>query len=1176
MSIKKQASTKKRRGREAHSASKPTSPINKLRGAIGDQKNWGRMYSALDSLKNDASPRDFDRMFKFSMSSLMTPIAVASAKQIKKPAQIQSVVPLDSINIYREIAWATTLILNNRRTIETFLSLRNQFLAEFSQGSYSSAIALLDKIDEDCGYSLWTLEFRIATEALAGGFERQKLFVNNFIARGRRTFVAFFASHIGERNEARVTKQSFESRLRERAKTWNTKNDQMSYILYKLIGAQTLSLTEAADIICYEASSSIIDLYETYIDVLIAINESPQLKRGRVFEQVEKIGLIEDHCLKNLRVVYSNEEIEDIPPSPDYLNHFLSGEYDESAHLITDHLSTNPDDPVAILLASKLSALGFVVSVENNEFLGYLLPLLSQFLLQDNGADLAAQALERLSLNLRFLPISACIANLLNETSISIIGEIATATAVRSKYPSILRALSLLGERRSNETLKLIDSDCDATWQYETLSYLGPIKPCSLLSKEALCYAQIRYGRIASKSGLVFSNLDGLRLSELTYFRQEESILRAWFLHLEGDVYGAIQHSVSTAVSKPVLIRSLPFIKLFEHRGFRDLKQLDREPCLAIGLFLYITLTHESTKDVSLKVAWKQFHKAHGVSKPSELRSKFSEFDSEQFLFFLRNVCTQEIMELSSAFSNPTDLDRERLQICILLSELDTDQCNDYDDEIIELTRRLSIEDGVQQVESSRVYVDMLGLQRWCHQVLNEQFLRYRDYANAGIQAANIDLERTILAILKKADNSLEIRSFLDNYDINADLLLAELIEECANQFLSLPRFGLDAYLGSRVRHGSLEGAFRNPLEKRLLITKIESTTNQYEPNEHWLSIAPTKDRDKLNKLLNSFSQSIDSLLDGAISRFVHVRSADNPDGLISPWPKTHEAKRRQLTMWLLQAKTSLSKEATVEQFVEYCATTFFWPALKESLSEAADFVNTTLAGQILIELNSLDMAVEKFIQNLFGFTARIAAAKEDINAAASKVSRWFAPPQFTNLGASYLLKTGIEIGITSLKHLRPQFEALVEWEVDDRANVLLTPTAFQLINDVAFLIFGNILKHSGYYDTPVSLTDRPPIQISIRWKEPNSVEVEVQNAISPCKDISVINENVRVANEQIRDRQFESVARRRNKTGLVRLASLLNYEGSDDKLVEFGMIDDTHFRVMFAVPIFLLTSQSA
>ena len=140
-------------------------------------------------------------------------------------------------------------------------------------------------------------------------------------------------------------------------------------------------------------------------------------------------------------------------------------------------------------------------------------------------------------------------------------------------------------------------------------------------------------------------------------------------------------------------------------------------------------------------------------------------------------------MELSSAFNSPADLDRERLQICIALSELDSDRTSDYDDEIIELTRRLSIEDGVQQVESSRVYVDLLGLQRWCHQNLNELFLRYLDYAGSGLEASAEDFERSLISIFKKAGLDIHIRSFLDDYDISADSLLGELIEECASHF---------------------------------------------------------------------------------------------------------------------------------------------------------------------------------------------------------------------------------------------------------------------------------------------------------------------------------------------------------------------------------------------------------
>ena len=97
---------------------------------------------------------------------------------------------------------------------------------------------------------------------------------------------------------------------------------------------------------------------------------------------------------------------------------------------------------------------------------------------------------------------------------------------------------------------------------------------------------------------------------------------------------------------------------------------------------------------------------------------------------------------------------------------------------------------------------------------------------------------------------------------------------------------------------------------------------------------------------------------------------------------------------------------------------------------------------------------------------------------------------------------------------------------------------------------------------------------IWLRWKAPNIVEVEVQNAISRMKDIALIEANVNSAKEQIRLGQFDSVARQKNKTGLVRLASTLNYENSDDRIVNFGVVEESSFSVMFAVPIYFLTGQ--
>lgn len=1106
----------------------------------------------------------------------MTAVAIPAAKPIKKAGQIQSVAPLDTVGIHQEIAWVTTILAANSALLNKFVKLRDEFCIALSNGNYDLASACLDKADQECGLSLWTVENRIAIAALAGGFERQKAYINSLLSGDRRTFVAFFSSNVGERNESRVSKISFETRLRERAKSWNIKSDQQTYIFFKLVGASSLAPIDIADILSFEAASSAVDLYETFLDLMVIAKESfSKNGNSRILTQLAKLKHISDHCLDNLGLLYSEEILTTID-APDYLNAFLMGEYVTAAASIEKRLEEQSDDPLMILVAARLKVLGYQLDVSGNQFVEHLLSLLGSFLAQDKGSDEAAQALERFAMNFRSLPISPSIDNLVQHASSDLLGDVSALTAMRSRCICLPVRLSLLDDTRRARLLNDETKVQHATWQYERLSHIGVPTTEGLLSREAESYAAISFCKKKDQPSQAFSHLANLAASENEHFKQDSSILKAWYLEADGDIHGAILHTVKTAITKPTLLRSLPLIELFQHRGFRELKQLEREPCLSIGFFLYSSLTRESTKDVALKVAWKQFHKVHRLAKPSEIKPRVSEFDRDEILFFLRSVCTQEIMELSAAFNSPADLDRERLQICIALSELDPERSDDYDSEIIELTRRLSIEEGVQQVESSRVYVDLLGLQRWCHQNLSELFLRYMDYVGAGLEASNDELERSIILIAKKVGSDTAFLSFLDAYDISADSLLAELIEECAAHFLTLPRFGLDAFLGSRVRHGSLEGAFRSPLEARKLITKIDSTTNQYESNAYWLNADDAMSSDQraaLNRALNAFSSNIDSLLDAAISRFVHVRSAVYPDGLIWLWPLNEKGRRQLLTTWLLQAKASLSKEATIEQFVEFCATTLFWPKLKTSLADATQFVTTTLSGKIIDQLNILDAAAHKVTPNHGGLTACIRAAKSDIEAAAAKVSKWFAPPQFTDIDSSYLLKTGIEIGLTSLRHLRPQFTSEIEWDIDDRANVLLHAAGFQAINDVAFLIFGNIQKHSGYFDG-YRTVERPKIKIWLRWVDPDIIQVEVQNEISPAKDLASIETNVSAAKEQIRLGQFDTVAKQKNKTGLVRLASVLNYENSDDRVIEFGLVERSRFHVKFSVPVFLLTGQ--
>lgn len=1167
----------KRRESDSRSASKPTTPLNRLRGAVGEKKNWGKLRSALDSAKNDGPARNFDRLYNFSRISPIHGVAIPSGKTIKKHSQLQSVSPLDIANINKEISWAGTIIKSNSILLNKFIKLRQAFVDSVMAGNINKAETALDDIDQSCGLSLWAIENRIAIKALTGGFESPKIYISSIVEKDRRTFAAFFATNIGERNELRVSKNSYETRLREKIKTWRLKPGHEIYILYKLIGAEAQTLSQASEILAFEASSSPIDLYDTFIDVASCIREMPGVHAKDILETVESLRDIDDPYLKNLSIHYSTHFNFDIERN-EGLEAFLKGEYQRAAALIYERLSANPNDIVTMLLAGRLVAMGEIDNFPE-ESLGFRITnLIGKYLSHKIDNEDAAQALERISLNLRSLPISASINLLLDEISTNIWGDISISSAIRSTQRSLPIVITLFADHRTANFLQQHEST-SAPYNYERLIHAVEINSSIdfNLSQEAATFAKLTRYRSAGDFSQGLEEISQIANSEKPFLQEQAQILLAWFHLGDGNIFDALLHTVKTAVNKITLLRSLPLIEIFRNRGFRDLKQLEAEICLSIGFFLHISQTRENTKDVALKVAWKQFHKAHHIVKPSQLRAYAKSFELEQLVFFLRRVCTQEIMELSSQFNSPADLDNERLLICIALSDLDTENSSEYNSEIIELTRRLSIEDGVQQVESSRVYVDLLGLQRWCHQNLNELFLRYLDYKGAGLEASGEALERSLLALLRKSGYEKEVVNFLDGYDISADSLLAELVEAVATAFLTLPRFGLDAFLGSRVRHGSLEGGFRSPLEARRLITKIDSSSNQYESNIHWLTGIQFKSKEQRNsvdKALTNFSRNIDSLIDAAISRFVYVRTAQNSEGLITLWPSDELQKRNLLKRWIIQLKINLKPDATIEQFVDFCTNAFFWPTLKQSLSQAAGYVTTTLAGEFLKELDRLSSEIQGITKQLPLLIATIDAAKNDVEQAAIKVSKWFSPPQFTNAGSAYLLKTGIEIGITSLRHLHPRLDLTLQWNVTDRANVLLHPTAFQIINDVSFLIFGNIIKHSGFYVDTRSEGASPAVKICISWKDPGFVEVEVRSAIAEYKNIKSIEENVATALQQIELGQFDTVAQRKNKTGLVRLASTLNYERADDRTLEFGVVDENTFRVFFSVPEFFLTGK--
>ena len=57
-----------------------------------------------------------------------------------------------------------------------------------------------------------------------------------------------------------------------------------------------------------------------------------------------------------------------------------------------------------------------------------------------------------------------------------------------------------------------------------------------------------------------------------------------------------------------------------------------------------------------------------------------NEYGRKELIYFLRNVCSTKIMDISiSTFKNSQERDKERVEICNILSQIDPDNLQEYE-----------------------------------------------------------------------------------------------------------------------------------------------------------------------------------------------------------------------------------------------------------------------------------------------------------------------------------------------------------------------------------------------------------------------------------------------------------------------------------------------------------------
>lgn len=267
----------------------------------------------------------------------------------------------------------------------------------------------------------------------------------------------------------------------------------------------------------------------------------------------------------------------------------------------------------------------------------------------------------------------------------------------------------------------------------------------------------------------------------------------------------------------------------------------------------------------------KRFLKQKGVNKVSELIVD----GDEKLRFLIENVADRQVLALHRLFKNSSEVIDERILICKNLFDFYQDKR--YLEEISALSKEQTISGLVQQVDDSKIYVDIDNIKN--KELKDKEFnVLFDVFKNTDDDVKILENKSPeilqILSLLQSKGLSLTLFSKDESMEIDYKYsLFKKLYLDVRDKFVFDPKYGLDYYLSTRIRHGTIDNQLRNHLQEYHLVTNTDDSGN-YIDNLFWLNrFGHSKE---IKDILNNFSKSADDLIFALKSERIQIKTEDD------------------------------------------------------------------------------------------------------------------------------------------------------------------------------------------------------------------------------------------------------------------------------------------------------------
>lgn len=1066
--------------------------------------------------------------------------------------------PLD---IMAEISATCSRLALNSEIISEFRLFADGVEEAYWRDDTTALQRHLDDVESAFGQSLWLIEAHIALKQAFEGLESQKRYTQQIRTKARNGIGAYIAHFLSVKNEPTVTHSRFAENIERRLQRSKLPNSAKIYLNLRLADKWPTTLAGIASILQVAQTTSICDLYETFIKVaqrLVASGSDSSV------QDALRAGLIRLRALDDFRVVKllilldRRYDPGKRLPSTDYLasDLLLSGKPSKSLLCAVRTARAGRINVNSILAAAFCLAGSNLRSSEGSNLRGFINRFASLFSKAEDFDRLANETL-RLANNLWFLPSMKALRQVAELECFP--KDASGPMALRTKFLNgreldardLVNGLDIVEQ----DVLEKVLTDKDGL----TAAVIGIVGDRDLdtsssnlekleASLDANIFAAlVGYIKVASQSkhesGV--EDLNALAINEAIprplRIRLSLRLINIWIS--QGNVDVAVDLMAHEFVVEPLVTRVLPVAELIGVDGWKSLRPFSEKIAVPIVLDLRWRDTNDDRIATYRRFATQQFLLRNGLNRPSEMAPIVDQFPRAELIYFLNEVCTYSVLDMLPVFSGSAELQDERRKICEILVEIDQGNARRYQAEILEIVNRVIVQSGLQIVDSSRVHVELDAIIRWAKRELEESFFRYKALVKVGLGTSD-NFDDVLRRLLKNESEDI----FLTLPNNEADELLVGIVELVKQQFLFDTSFGLDSYLSQRIRHGSLMNYLRSPVEQTHLVTQKDAAKGNYQRNVHWLEkLQPLgNEAETITKLFQQFSHDFDGIVLELKDKYLNVASKEKPDGLMF-------IDLPSASFYLL--RSVMPQVESIEELVRTCVA-LFWLTLDPSLKSTQTFLNDTVKMRFSVVFDHLRVGVFAATKNQSAAFAdlsfAIGSASSSVQSELDKISGWLDRQELRESKNFYTLKQAFEIAVESLLSAHKTFEPVII--IDVTSEVTVSAGEMITLADIMRVALGNVDAHSG-------MKQPPKVWISSRINETDEtltvrIESEVGRGVrTPERELEM--EKIRT---KIADGTFVQDLRKQGGTGFKRLANLA-HQSSKGKLT-FGFETEELFAV--------------